>query len=757
MKSSIILCLAISIFSLRVSCQEEARAAWEVTKFDVTATINHSDRSLTSRALLTAKNVGQGAGRTLTIRLNPQAEIRSATLSGTTLEFRSQPESRTNLQRATLVLRDPVEPQAVVQITLDYRLPVTENSAILSISPGLSQFLPLSYWYPSPNTYFSLRSADVAPVRLTVTSSGEQVISAGKLEGNIFNSSVYSQPFFLTGNWDTREGSADASGITAYLFKGAGEEERKRADRLISLAASARSYYTTLLGTAPDLPIKLVSVSKGAGFNHSGVILLETSSFRRSKLDSNTALSIAEGVARAWIGAQTPVRGEGQGVLQEGLLRYLASLFLEKEFGANSLESLRIRNRLAYAAIANRDGPLSQSSPIYDTHFNAVSNKGSMVWRVVEATMGREAFVSLIRSQLQGSRTGGFLLSNFRAALVQSQVQAALLEYLLDQPTGMDLMIGAPQQKGVEWVAALRNTGAHEAKVNVLGITETGQRLNTVATIPATDFAEARFKSNAKIVRVEVDPEKLYPQIDYSNDHFPRTSSPEESSVEAIRHFTRQEFTKAESLAREAITVAPRMQEARITLARSLLAQSKIDQAQVEFQNALNESLPTPPTLAWANIGLAEISIRKNQFPEAVTRYDEAVRADAEYAATLNARLGRIKAEVASNRLAPIDEAAKTLISQFDSAVRSGRKAEIEALVVPGELGSFIKGVVGNQPESWQTKVVRTERIGTSRIVADVSITAKTWGKDQSGTAVFIMDQTNSGWKLSAIELFEVR
>ena len=84
--------------------------------------------------------------------------------------------------------------------------------------------------------------------------------------------------------------------------------------------------------------------------------------FVARKIDSATALPIAEAVARLWVGGIAPVRGEGFGVLREGLARFLATLFLEKQFGAEMADAERARERVTYATIAKRDAPLSRTT-----------------------------------------------------------------------------------------------------------------------------------------------------------------------------------------------------------------------------------------------------------------------------------------------------------------------------------------------------------------------------------------------------------
>jgi tetratricopeptide (TPR) repeat protein len=316
-------------------------------------------------------------------------------------------------------------------------------------------------------------------------------------------------------------------------------------------------------------------------------------------------------------------------------------------------------------------------------------------------------------------------------------------------------MIGMPQQRGAEWVAALRNLGSTDASTTVRATTSTGEQVSVEVTVQARNFSEAVFKTSAKPVRLEIDPEKLYPQLDYANDSFPRARDLQEALGEATRQFGSQDYVKTEAIAREMLGQAPNMQEARTILGRALLGQNKNDEAEKLFRSVLDEALPTPTTIAWANIGLGEISLGKGQAAEAAKRFNDAVRADAEYASSLAARAGRVKAETAANSL-QVDGAVRSFVGQLDQAIISGKKAELESRVVSGELVRFINGVVGTQPEIWQTRVLRTEQLDANLVAADVSLDTKELGRQRSGTAVLILARVGGGWKLLAIDLFEV-
>lgn len=750
---------AVFLFAFPVASQEEARAAWQVTNFDITANVQQAERLLNAVAVITARNVGKGAGVSFTFRLNSKASVKTVSVNNASTTLRTVAESRGNLQRVTVALPGSVAPNAALTVSINYSLPVESNTGLAAIATNGTQFLPSASWYPLPNTPFTVRGADTAPFRLTVNASG--VVSSGFERGgagsSVYEQSLNAQPFFVQGDWDKMDGAGDAKSISAFLPKGSGPDERKQAELLMGLAAGVRSFYQGLFGPAAEVPIRLVAVRRGSGFSDAGTVLIEPAAFRRTKIDASTALLISEAIARLWIGGQTAVRGEGSGLLREGLVRVLATSFIEKQFGGDAAAAEILRERLAYNTIAKRDGPLSRTTPLDDTYYNAVPNKGAMVWRLIDRRLGHDAFISTLRENLQAGKDNlnGIGLAALRATLVQKGGEriATLLNQQFDQVTDTDLMIGLPQQRGGEWVSALRNDGSTEAIVTATATTDRGEQLSVEATVPARNFGEAVFKTPAKLVRAEIDPEKLYPQVDYSNDVAPRARAIDDGIAEASRQLGAQDFAKAEAAAREILAVAPRFQEARIILGRALLAQNRNDEAEQSFRIVLDNVLPTATTLAWAAIGLGEIQLKKGQTAEAVKRFNEAVRAEGEYASALTARASRLKAESTP----PVDESARAFIRQLDQAIVSGKKVQLESLVSSGELVRFIGGIVGSQPEIWQTRVLRTEMLDSNLLAADVSINAKELGQERSGTALLLLERNAGNWKVRGIELFEVR
>jgi Tfp pilus assembly protein PilF len=446
-------------------------------------------------------------------------------------------------------------------------------------------------------------------------------------------------------------------------------------------------------------------------------------------------------------------------VLRDAFVRFLATQFLEKQFGVDAVKSELYRQRLAYASVAQRDGPLARASQLDSTYFGSVPNRGAMFWRLVDRRLGHDALMTVLRTALQTGKSdpNGLNLAGLREALVARGGESlkALLDQQLDQVIDTDLLIGLPQQRGADWVSALRNLGSIDVTVPVVATTERGEQVIAEATVPAKNFGEAVFKTPAKIVRVEVDPDKLYPQLDYGNDVVPRGKDLSQALNEASLQLGAQDFVKAEATARAMLATTPRFQEAQIILARALLGQNRNEDAEKLFLAALNEPLPFTATLAWANIGLGEIALKRNQAAEAVKRFNDAVIASRDYPSSLAARAARIRAEAAANNAPPVDETARAFVTQLSQAVVSNKRAELESRIVPGELVRFINASIGT--EVWETKVVRTEQVNANLIAADVQIRASKLGTVGTGTAVLMLARTPSGWKLSGIELFEVR
>lgn len=722
-------------------------ATWQVEKYDVQATLPQADndRNVAVKAALTVKNISAVAASTLTVRISSTADISAVNVGGSVADFTKREErinAAISLQR--IAIRVPVvQPGGTMSATIDYKLAVKDNSGSSLVSPIAAQFLPLSFWYPTPNSWFFARGADHAPFQLSVIApNGMTVVSSGSSAANSFDQKLVGQPFFTAGNWDV----VNSGSVAVYAPKGVSDQQARAAE-LTAVATEAKAYVSAFFGMTVDAPIRIVAVRRGSGFASGGTILVDEGVFRRPKLDSQTVMNIADAVARLFIGNAVAINGDGQGVLREGFPRFLATQFLESKYGKDVADIERMRQRNAYAAVVNRDAPLSSVAPLDDYYYPEVANKGAMAWRLLARRIGTDEFTSAFRSVI---KDGQIDLPEVRGAFA---TQKDFLDYMFDQVTDMNLLVGLPQVNGAETRVALRNTGGLDATVNVAATTESGDKLSAPTTIRAKSFGEVSFKVNGKIARVEVDTEKLYPQTDYSDDVAPRETTDSDLQLAVKRIFDKQDYTNAAKVARSVLRDYPRFDEVRILLARSLLGLNQNADAEKEFHAVLDEKLPTARSIAWANVGLADIAAKAGQTAQAAKYAADAIRADAEYGATLAARNIRTRINFTTS----LDDTVKAYFAQFDKAAAGNRKTELDSMVVPGDATKFANGISG-QTEKWQTQIKQVDPIDANNIWVETILDVKLLNKDAtSGMAVYRLTKVAGSWKLSSVDMFEVR
>lgn len=729
-----------------IVAQDDSRSllTWQVQKYDITATLpqTDADRNLTAKAVLNLKNISSGSASSLTLRISQSATISAITINGAAADFSKREEKISDSESLQkLSIRVPsVQSGGNLTATVDYKLNVKENTGLNALSPIGSQFLPLSFWYPTPTSWFYARGGDFASYSIKVNpANGLTALASGVESAGGFDQKLYGQPFFIAGNWD----KFDASGVAVYMPKGAGADEQKRAAELAALASEAKAFVAGLLGNSVDFPVKIISAKRGAGFSSGGTIFVDESVFRRSKIDSQTAMNIAEAIAKVWLGNINLVSGDGQGVIQNGLSRFIATQFLEQKFGKDVADVERLRQRTSYAAIIKRDAPLTIVSPIDDSFFVSTANKGAMIWRLLARRVGQKEFFDTIKRNAQDKSLD---LTELRGSF---SAQSELLDYELTQVTDLNLLVGLPQVSGGETKVALRNTGSVEANVSVLATTANNERIPTSIVLKPKSFGEVSIKTPNKISRIEIDSEKLYPQTDYTDDIAPREFSDSDLLLVVKRDFDKQNYPLAEKSARSVLNEFPRFDDVRILLARSLLAQNKNAEAEKEFKAVLDEKLPTARSIAWANVGLGETALKSGQ--NANNYFDNAIKTDAEYGASLLARQKR------TNANSTIDESVKTLFAQFDKAAVSNRKADLEALIVSGEIQRFAAGIAG-QTEQWTTQILKVDQFDANTALVETNLNIKILTRQpESGLAVYRLTKSGNSWKISNVEMFEVR
>src|SRR5262249_29524959 len=111
MKTFLSLILLICVCT-HAQAQTTAPVIWQVTLFDLGANVQQTERTLNVVATINATNVGGSPGRTLTVRLNSKASVKSVAVAGAAANFRPGTETRGDLQRLEISLPALVSPGA---------------------------------------------------------------------------------------------------------------------------------------------------------------------------------------------------------------------------------------------------------------------------------------------------------------------------------------------------------------------------------------------------------------------------------------------------------------------------------------------------------------------------------------------------------------------------------------------------------------------------------------------------------------------
>ncbi|MFM8440368.1 MAG: tetratricopeptide repeat protein, partial [Acidobacteriota bacterium] len=515
---------------------------------------------------------------------------------------------------------------------------------------------------------------------------------------------------------------------------------------IAALASEAQKYFSSLMGPDGVTPLKIVAVRRGGGFSGGGVVLLDEGVFRRPKTDSQTAVVLSDAVAKIWLGNAARVSGDGYGVIREGLPRFLATEFIESRFGKDVADIERLRQRVAYGTVSRRDGTVTQISPLDDFYFTSMTNKGATIWRKLALDVGRDRLFKVLRSKIE---SGTVDLSGIRDALPE---QKPFLDYAFDQVTDGNFLIGIPRREGNVSKVALRNTGPLAQTVKVAARTEAGETLSAFTTVEPKSFSEVVFESTSPVVVAEVDPEKLQLQADYSDDVAPRQFSENDLVLLVKSSFDKQDFAAAERDARAVLAAFPRFDDVRVLLARTLLAAGRTNEAEAQYRILQDEKLPSSRTIAWTYAGLGDIANQNSKPADASANYIDAILADADLGATIAARRGSAKL---TSKIP--DASLKEFFGRFDRAVLSNNKAEVDALILSGEMVRFSKGIAG-QAQEWTSTILQTIELSSEYVSVEIGLAIRLLNKNsESGSAVMRLVKIDGSWKILSIDSFEVR
>jgi hypothetical protein len=758
----------------------------EVNRYNVNARVDAAAGALDVRASLEVANLSQTPKPKLYFRLTKLAKVNAVTVGGAPAPFEVADDRRVSaLSQLTITPQASMAAGGKATVEVSYRIEVPEASGLIAISTTEVLLVPESVWVPMPSTAFALTGATTAPFSLTVTGSALRTASAGNFKGDAasqtFEQPLNSLPFFVASTFDPPV-TLEHGGVKIEIYAQSGLQSadgksvtKDNLNRLAEEAGKVVDFLTKTLGPPPQgTSFRIISSSRAANIALPGALVVNEQTLRRDIVSANTIEVIADALAHTWIDGRVRIRGQesrsaqadrpGQpplsfALLRESLPRYFAALYFEERFGKEAGREAFNRMRWAYTPIAQarRDAELDIQTLLLPTFTAATLAKGPLVLRLFAETMGRDKFLLAVRSLLAGEQTKTVTMRDLRQALIKEGPAGMdkLFQQWIDSIIEPDIIIGVPQasDKPNTQSVNIRNQGTGDILVNVVATTASGKQLTSIVTVPSENITSFEIATAEKIATIEVDPEKLIIQSRYDNDAKPTQGAALNLFNDSLTAFNKGEFATAETKLMEAARLNPQNATIHASLARALAAQNKNDEAG-RAANAALAITPAPASaLAWSHIILGQIALAKNQTAEAAAYLRRAVVEADEAPAQFASREAVGKAE----RGAAGDESVRAFIGQLDTLIKQPSSDKLYAIVIKNNLKRFVQGITVTPPTAWTTEIARAEQIDANRLSLDVKIRATAGGREQSGTAVFILHKTSTGWLLEDVQLFNVK
>jgi hypothetical protein len=792
MLKRLLLFIAILLFIPAVAMAQDI----EVEKYTISVRIDPAANSLDTRASLEITNRSATPKDRLYFRLTKLGKVSVASVNGAGARIETSDDRRVNaLNQIIVIPTTPLAAGASAKVDFTYLIEAQDSTPTAAVTPGEVLMTPEAVWFPMPSTMFTMYGATTAPFNLTITTATGTTnlrgFSAGEQKsvesGVTFDQALNSLPFFVAGNLD-RAISAEHGGVKVEiviqtgLVAGTVDQEGSAGPtpgvvaKLSEETGKVIAFLTKTLGPPPaGSSLRIISSTRTGNLAVPGALVLGEQTLRRDVINSSTLEWLADSVARMWIDGRVKIRGQdarpAQGgrpaqkakstaLIRDSLPRYLAAMYLEERFGPNAAVEAFQHMRDAYTpvAISGRDAELGVQTILSPTYGAASFSKGPLVLRLVAETIGREKFLTAVRAFLVAPATKLVTTDDLKAELVKAGGNHVekLFQQWIETIVEPDLVIGIPvatDNPNIQRVN-LRNLGNGDVTTKVLAITASGKQMTSTAVVPSEDLASVDIQTGEKITSVEVDPDKLIIQTNYDNDIKPARTSAQTLLNESIIAFTRGEFSEAEKKLREAIATRPHNSLAHAWLSRALAAQNKTDEAVNAANAAIRIEPPVGSALAWAHFTLGQVAQTKGNSAEAIAHLRRALVEAEEAPAQFAIREALVKNE--RGKSTP-DEAVRAFIVQLDQAIKQPSSDQLFTMVVRNNLKRFVQGITVTPPTAWVTEILRVDKVDSDRVALDVSIKAIAGGREQSGTAVYILHRTGRGLMLEDVQLFNVK
>lgn len=776
-QSGLLVATLALVFSSSIRAQlEPRRVEFEVRHTDIQVILHPAESAFSATATLKVLNIGNTQGTSVTLVVSNLAKISAVRVNGTAARFTPSEDRRISLLTSLRITPPlPIGAGQTAEVSVDYTIAIQESASAMAVNPGESVLLPESQWYPTVNTPFWTKGYDFGPYRLTVSTSAERPWAAGTTSANAEFSGATTTAFEMPSNGlpalvTTRprvlliQGPSDAGfQLDAAIPEGIPGDPKSQVLRILDEAARILRFQSELFGVKPEGAIRFVFSPRLGGYGVPGLVILSEDLLRRDFLDATTIENLFAALARNWIGGRVRPSDRGWTLLDGALPHFLATKYFRERFGEVAEREAFARDTRAYAPLAGakRDNSLQAQTLAYSDYSASMLNKGPLVFRMLDRVAGWDRLRGAIRNLISAGVSTAVTMEGLKAQLQVSEHPEIeiIFRQWFETVTEPDFLVGVPAQQADGWTVAVRNFGAGDMNADVLAVTESGKRLVQTASLTEANgrYQILKFATAEKIVRTEVDPEKIWVQVNYDNDTRPLRASVNTLFNQGLASMRSQAFNEAATLFQQAGEGDPDNSQAIVWLGRAQAMAGDAAAAQETIKRALAITPALVTTVAWGNITLGDIAAGKQDYAAASALYTKAIQSLDEFPAALVAYAARRRVEQQGGKQPEIDPSIRAFLSKLDAAIMTGEAANVRALVSNTDLRKFASGIGLQKPALWKTDPLRIGTLDADRVSVEVGLTMKTKSESTSGTAVLLLKRTGSNWLLEKVDYLDVK
>jgi hypothetical protein len=405
----------IVFFAARISLAQAPRAfPFRATNYNVEVIISPDQKTISAQA--TVDFVSSQVARTLLVELHPDLRVTSVkSSSGQSLAFDRDGQSPLLL---SVELPSSATPGDKVSLTFEYSGSIsseddspTKGVRFASVDKTSAYLLLPARWFPLtnyPSNRYTGRFNIIVPSSFAVAGTGKAdppTMRAGIGPGAAEQASYVfhcDQPSpagsFVAGSLQLSPVAAQGYQFSIFTPPTQAGTAKDYGNTLALVMSDLTDEFGALAGQGPGAPsLTVAQMPDGSleGYSAPGLLLV---SARQWSAKPNGSLLAQLAAGQWWGNSVLPATANDVG-LTDGLSRYASAIYSEQADGISGLH--RELSNFAIGALMYDDaGPIAEARHLdaySDQYISVVENKGAMVFHMLRAELGDDAFTSLLR------------------------------------------------------------------------------------------------------------------------------------------------------------------------------------------------------------------------------------------------------------------------------------------------------------------------------------------------------------------------